>query len=307
MVWRFSDGKPGHDNQSHGLIEALGRRLALDVHVVPVPEHAASWRDLIGGSYAAVSRLPDPWLLVGAGRRTHRPLLSARRARRGKAVVIMSPSLPRALFDLCLIPDHDRPKPGPNILVTRGSLNRVQRGAGQELRQGMILIGGPSRHHAWRHEAVAAQIARILHGSPLRDWVLATSRRTPAGFASRVRQQVLPADTQVTLMPWREDASGHRLAEQLGRSLCAWVSEDSVSMIYEALTAGVATGVLEVPARGAGRVVEGIRRLAVAGQVTRFSDWHSGIPLRRPEQVFDEANRCARWICAQWGASSNQP
>jgi len=307
VVWRFSDGKPGHDNQSHGLIEALGRRLALDVHVVPVPEHAASWRDLIGGSYAAVSRLPDPWLLVGAGRRTHRPLLSARRVRRGKAVVIMSPGLPRALFDLCLIPDHDRPKPGPNILVTRGSLNRVQRETGQERRQGMILIGGPSRHHAWRHEAVAAQIARILHGSPLRDWVLATSRRTPAGFASRVRQQVLPADTQVTLMPWREDASGHRLAEQLGRSLCAWVSEDSVSMIYEALTAGVATGVLEVPARGAGRVVEGIRRLAVAGQVTRFSDWQAGRPLRRPEQVFDEANRCARWICAQWGASSNQP
>jgi mitochondrial fission protein ELM1 len=305
VVWRFSDGRPGHDNQSLGLVEALGRCLPVEIHTVPVPEYAATWRDLIGGRYAAGARLPDPWLLVGAGRRTHLPLLAARRARRGKAVVIMRPALPRALFDLCIIPDHDHPAPAPNVLVSRGSLNRVQLVAGQERAQGMILVGGPSKHHRWRQEAVAAQIARVIRSSPPREWVLATSRRTPAGFAGRVQRQIVHASTTLTVLPWQGDDSGLRVAEQLGLSRCAWVTADSVSMVYEALTAGVATGLLEVPARGRGRVVEGIRRLAAAGQVTGFDDWVAGKPLHPPGQDYDEASRAARWICAHWGLPSS--
>jgi hypothetical protein len=77
-------------------------------------------------------------------------------------------------------------------------------------------------------------------------------------------------------------------------------------MIYEALTAGVATGVLDVPARGNGRVVTGLRRLEAAGQVTGFRDWAAGKPLSQPGQIFDEANRCARWICERWGMPSRQ-
>jgi mitochondrial fission protein ELM1 len=255
VVWRFSDGRPGHDNQSLGLVEALGRCLPVEFHTVPVPEHSTTWRDLISGRYAAGARLPDPWLLVGAGRRTHLPLLAARRARRGRAVVIMRPALPRTLYDLCIIPDHDRPAPAPNVLVSRGSLNRAQRVTGQERPQGMILVGGPSKHHRWRDEAVVAQIARVIRSSPPCEWVLATSRRTPAGFVERVQRQTIHANVKMSFMPWQGEDGGLRVAAQLGRSRCAWVTQDSVSMVYEALTAGVATGVLDVPARGRGRVV----------------------------------------------------
>jgi mitochondrial fission protein ELM1 len=307
VVWRFSDGRPGHDSQSLGLIEALGRCLSVEVHTLTVPEQSATWRDLISGRYAAGARLPDPWLLVGAGRRTHLPLLAARRARRGRTVVIMRPALPRALFNLCIIPDHDAPTPAPNVLITRGCLNRAQQVAGQQRRQGMILVGGPSKHHCWQDEAVAAQIARVIRCSPPREWVLATSLRTPAGFVERVRRQVERLNTTLTLMPWQGEESGLRVESQLGRSLCAWVTEDSVSMVYEALTAGVATGLLNVPARGSGRVVEGIRRLVAAGQVTGFSEWAAGKPLQPPGEIFDEANRSARWICAQWEPSSSRP
>ncbi len=306
VIWRFSDGRPGHDNQSLGLVEALGRCLSVEVHTVSVPEHAATWRDLISSRYAAGARLPDPWLLVGAGRRTHLPLLAARRARRGRSVVIMRPALPRDLFDLCIIPDHDRPAAAPNVLVSRGSLNRVQRVAGEKRAQGMILVGGPSKHHRWQQEAVVAQIVRVIRCSPPREWVLATSRRTPAEFIRRVRPRVVLANMTLSVMPWDGDDSGLRVAEQLGRSECAWVTQDSVSMVYEALTAGVATGVLELPARGRGRVVEGIRRLQAAGQVTGFGDWVAGKPLQPPGQTFDEANRSARWIREQWGAPSNR-
>ncbi|MGB7933401.1 MAG: ELM1/GtrOC1 family putative glycosyltransferase [Gammaproteobacteria bacterium] len=306
VVWRFSDGRPGHDNQSLGLVEALGRCLSVEPHTVSVPENAATWRDLISGCYAAGARLPDPWLLVGAGRRTHLPLLAAGRARHGRTVVIMRPAFHLSLYDLCIIPDHDAPAPAPNVLISRGSLNRAQRVTGQERVQGMILVGGPSRHYRWRDDAVAAQIARVIRYSPAREWVLATSRRTPAGFAEQVRCQVDHAETTLTLLTWQGEDSGPRVAAQLGRSRCAWVTEDSVSMVYEALSAGVATGLLDVPGRGRGRVVEGIRRLAATGQVTGFGDWAAGKPLQPPGEIFDEANRSARWICEQWGASSSR-
>jgi hypothetical protein len=77
-------------------------------------------------------------------------------------------------------------------------------------------------------------------------------------------------------------------------------------MVYEALTAGVATGLLEVPARRRSRLVEGIRGLAAAGLVTGFGDWAAGKPLQPPGEIFDEANRSARWICEQWGSSSSR-
>ena len=36
VVWRFSDGKPGHDNQSLGLVDALQRRIPIDIYDIPV-------------------------------------------------------------------------------------------------------------------------------------------------------------------------------------------------------------------------------------------------------------------------------
>jgi mitochondrial fission protein ELM1 len=305
VIWRFSDGRAGHDSQSLALVEALARRLPLDVHTVSVPVWAESVGDLIGRRCSAGKRLPDPWLLVGAGRRTHLPLLAARRARHGRAVVIMRPGVPCFLYDLCIIPDHDRPAAAPNVIVSRGSLNRARRLPGRPRTQGMILVGGPSRHHRWKNDAVAAQIARVVQSSPPDEWVLATSRRTPEGFLERLGRALGQPRVPLTILRWQGEDGGPSAVEQLERSHCVWVTEDSVSMVYEALTAGVATGLLEVPARGRARVIDAMRQLARTGQVTRFGDWRAGQPLQAPADRFDEANRCAEWICARWGPESS--
>jgi len=301
VIWRFSDGIPGHDNQSLGLVEALGRRLAIETCELPAGNRRhTAWRELVNGRYAAGTGLPDPWLLVGAGHATHLPLLLARRARRGRAVVLMSPGLPRSLFDLCIIPDHDRPKPGANILVTRGSVNRMQRLPGEDAQCGMFLLGGPSRHYHWDDQAVVDQLARIIRDSPVHHWVAATSRRTPAEFGRVLEQRLDSHGRQITVTPW-QDRSVEWLAGRLGQSGCAWVTEDSVSMVYEALTAGVPTGLLALPVRRSGRVVRGVRQLEASRQVTAFRDWCCGSPLLRPQERFDEANRSAQWICDRWG------
>ena len=298
VVWRFSDGKPGHDNQSLGLVDALQRRASIQSYDIPVqPGAGMHW---LLGRFPAADLLPDPWLIIGAGHTTHLPMLAARRARGGKAAVLMTPDLPKTLFDLCVIPEHDRPAPGNNILVTRGSLNRMQALPVQAKDRGLMMVGGPSRHYGWDHNSVIEQIVRVIRFSPVRHWVLTTSRRTPPGFAERVRQTVFNRNLKLTIVSWR-DAADPWLTGQLRRSCCAWVTEDSVSMIYEALTAGLPVGVLAVPAQRCDRVVSGVRKLAASRNVMMFRDWSKGHPLPRPQQVFDEANRVAERICRQWG------
>lgn len=298
VVWRFSDGKAGHDSQSLGLVDALKRQARIECYDIPVfPGAGLDW---VLGRFPAGSLLPDPWLAIGAGHSTHLPLLSARRARGGKAAVLMSPDLPKSLFDLCVIPEHDRPAVAENILVTCGSLNRMQPVYASGSNRGLLMVGGPSRHYHWDHHQVTEQIARVIRDSPVRDWVLTTSRRTPPGFAEHIRQMIFNRNLRLTVLSWR-DTTDQWLALQLSRSCCTWVTEDSVSMIYEALTAGVPIGLLSLSPRRHGRIVNGVRALVASGNVMRFSDWSAGHPLPRPKRVFDEANRIASHICHQWG------
>ncbi|HAJ93196.1 MAG TPA: nucleoside-diphosphate sugar epimerase [Gammaproteobacteria bacterium] len=304
VVWRFSDGKAGHDSQSLGLVDALKRRGPVDAYDIPVRSGAGM--DWLLGRFPAGSLLPDPWLMIGAGHSTHLPLLSARRVRGGKAVVLMRPDLPKSLFDLCIIPEHDRPEPAANILVTCGSLNRMQPVYMTGSNRGLLMIGGPSRHYHWDHRQVVEQIARVIRYSPVRDWILTTSRRTPPGFAEYIRQMIFNRNLKLTVLSCR-DTTDQWLALQLSRSCCTWVTEDSVSMIYEALTAGVPVGLLSVPPRRRDRIVNGVQALVASRNVMRFSDWSAGRPLPRPRQVFDEANRIAGEICGQWGSKSNNP
>ena len=298
VVWRFSDGKPGHDNQSLGLVDALQRRTR--IHCYDIPVQPGAGRHLLLGRFPDGGLLPSPWLIIGAGHATHLPMLAARRARGGKTAVLMRPDLPRALFDLCVIPEHDRPRPAANIIVTRGSLNRMQAERSQAQDRGLLMVGGPSRHYRWDHRRVVEQIAGVMRFSPVRHWVLTTSRRTPPGFAEQVRKTIFNRNLKLSFVSWRE-TSDQWLGAQLRRSCCTWVTEDSVSMIYEALTAGLPVGLLAVPPRRNDRVVSGVRQLAAARNVMTYSDWSAGRPLPRPQQVFDEANRVAGQICGRWG------
>ncbi len=71
-------------------------------------------------------------------------------------------------------------------------------------------------------------------------------------------------------------------------------------MVYEALTAGVKVGLLEVPQVKFGRVAAGVDLLMTEQWVTSFAQWQSGQALSRPPERFNEAERCADWICEKW-------
>jgi hypothetical protein len=89
------------------------------------------------------------------------------------------------------------------------------------------------------------------------------------------------------------------LTAELARAEVVWVSSDSVSMIYEALTAGAAVGVIDVPARRRDRITAIAGELATRGTVTLYEDWGNGTALTARAPLA-EARRCADLILAAW-------
>lgn len=298
VAWRFSDARPGHDNQSIGLLEALAAAVPLAVHAVPVGGRPA-WlaaAGILARRGAPAGGPPD--LLVGAGHATHLPMLAARRRHGGRAVVLMSPSLPLRWFDLCIAPAHDGLEPGARVLVTRGAPSRVRPSAHHDPGRGLVLVGGPSRHHGFDADALLEQIAALTADAGGRRWQVADSRRTPPGFLARVAACGHPNVRTAA----HRDVGPDWLRDALAAAGIAWVTEDSVSMVYESLTSGAVTGVLPMPRRErrTSRVQAGLDALVAEGWVNRFDAWRAGAALAPPPRALDEAGRCARWIADRW-------
>ncbi len=300
-LWRLTDGKPGHEKQSLGLARALTRLTGASRHDIavrggtPLGAVAASLHWLLG-RFPAGAGLPAPDLILAAGHATHVPALAARRARGGRIVVLMRPSLPLALFDLCLIPSHDRPAARPNVIPTRGVLNAVESVGVHDRVQGLILIGGPSRHYRWDDAAIVAQVREIVAAHPDVGWTLTTSRRTPEEFIP-----ALGSPRGLDIRPHTQTPAGW-LEEALARSAQVWVSPDSGSMVYEALTAGCRVGLLELAPLAGSRMARDIAGLAEDGMVTPLARWRRDRALALATNGFNEAERCARLILERWYA-----
>lgn len=286
----LSDGKPGHENQSFGLAEAIGRLRPVRVSKIALGGVRGPFARL-KKAFAETKHLPAPRLLIGAGHAVHPSLLALSRRHDVPCVLLMKPTLPVALFDLCLIPEHDlgdRELPD-HVIATLGALNRVPPPSLQLRHGGLILLGGPSSSHGWDGDAIRAAIDSIVTAGKDRPWRITDSRRTPAGMLASL------ADSCPALAVYPHGETGRDwLPQRLGEAAEVWVTEDSVSMIYEALSSGARVGLLPVPSlKKAGRVARGIAKLADEGYVTRFAGWSPQAGLAEPPQVLREADRCA--------------
>ena len=293
----LSDGRPGHENQSVGLALALARRTGATHEIVRLDPKSPILTRLRAATAGAPAQL-----VIAAGHRTHLPLWWAARRAGARSVVIMRPSLPSALFDLALIPRHDLAagtEDTPRRILTRGALNRVPETLPAKSASGLVLLGGPSKHHGWDAAALAPLVARVIAARPDLAWTVADSRRTPEDFLAGL---ALPANAR--RVPWRETTPGW-LADELARAAVVWATEDSVSMVHEAVTARAATGVLPVPILGAkpGRPARAVAGLVADGYATAYETWlAAGAGALAGGPALHEAGRCADRIVARWFA-----
>jgi mitochondrial fission protein ELM1 len=303
VVWQFTDGKTGHESQARGLIAALKRRVEVHSYRMPVSDCRCGITSLLRRRHPCQSDFPPPDLILACGRTTHFAALAARRACGGRLVSLMKPPLPMRLYDQCLIPEHDGVRAGGNVLLTRGALNPVVSTpvSSDRCGRGLFLIGGPSAHHRWPESGLVEQIVRVARRDCDRCWTLTTSRRTPAGFVDQLRDQVTSESlaARLAVVPVEETAPGW-VAEQLSRSDVAVVTEDSVSMIYESLTAGVSVSLMPMPRRRRSRVAAGVERLLNERLLSSIDDFLTTGGFSSAEQAFAEADRCADVLLSQW-------
>lgn len=286
VIWRFVDGKPGHEKQSAGLIQGIESIRPIEVHEIDVRFKAFFWRQVFRRLRRETPDLPGPDLLVGAGHRTHLPLLIARIAFEGQTVVLMRPSLPHGCFDLVFVPAHDRVRRKANVIETRGVICPAVVGD-KERDTGLILLGGTSPHFRWSNHDVCHRVAAIAAASPHVHWQVCDSRRTPLDLPDH-----LPDAPNLTFRHWQAVPAGF-LAESLPKIEYAWVTADSASMLYESLSAGARVGVIDLePKSRRNKHLRAIRKLVAEGQVSSTASTYR-LPTSNPPGFVPENQRCA--------------
>jgi mitochondrial fission protein ELM1 len=155
----------------------------------------------------------------------------------------MRPSLPKSWFDYCVVPRHDGLPEQGNVLVTEGAMNALSLVPTVKEDQILILIGGPSSACEWYNEDIYKQLSQKIQPIGLNiKTILSTSRRTPENFIQNLPKEILD---KVELIDFKiVDASW--LPAQLLKSKEAWVTSESISMIYEALSAGCSVKTIDV-------------------------------------------------------------
>jgi mitochondrial fission protein ELM1 len=202
----------------------------------------------------------------------------------------MKPSLPVGWFDFAIIPNHDLPQKNEHVLATQGVLNPIVNEQRHQAGRCLILIGGPSKRHGWDQTQLIQHIQAITEIG-YQQFILTTSRRTPTDFLQALAMQNLAE--QIKIFPVEQTPQGW-LFEQLHQAETVWVTEDSVSMLFEALTAGCKVGILSMPRLKQDRITSAIDQLLSQHQV--------GTINRLPDlvQPLTEADRAAKWIMSQY-------
>lgn len=254
----------------------MARRVNAEIHLVRV-DAEKNILSRVNEALEQSRELPKPDYVISAGSGTHVVLWWLARKYDARSIVLMKPFWPMALFDWCIAPEHDF-KSTPdiaNLIVSKGALNRVVPAAGDRSEK-IFLIGGPSKIHGFDENQLIGRIREIARDG---TWQVADSRRTPCDFIKRLEIEI----PNLTIFPHQETKPGW-LAGKLSTAAEVWVTEDSVSMVYEALTGGAKVGVLEMPRlKPDARVIRGLEKLKVEGYLMGGTNM----------QVLAEADRCA--------------
>lgn len=303
------DGRPGHEKQTQGVIAALTRLTAVAATEVKLPgpsiaTHLKNWLVYLATLGLRASRPLDRGridLIIGTGTATHIPMLRIKGRSRARVVTCMTPDpLLRGQIDLCLVPHHDQPPRRPNVFVTIGPPGLRPRTRQGDARRGLILVGGrDEKSHVWRTEVLMTQIETLVAREPDWTWTITSSPRTPGECENRLA--VLAGEhPRVVFFRARETARGW-VETAYAQSALAWVTADSISMVYEALNAGCRVGILPVKwKKPNNKFQKSIDYLERRQMVATYAHWLHNTGEALQPAVLDEASRCAEEILRRW-------
>ncbi len=309
--WVVTDGSAGMENQCIGLGEAMGLTPVIKRIKTKKPWRwlpPQLWLSPLDKLKTEGDPLTPPWpdILITCGRQAIPMSIAIRKASKGETftVHIQTPNAHISNFDLIVVPEHDTLR-GPNVLVSRGSLTRINY---QKLTEAVsefknklgnlpspiftVLVGGPNKCYDVNADTMRSLCTRLeaIHAQHGGHFLVTTSRRT-----GRENEAILK-ETLSRLPHTLWDGNGpNPYFAYLGKADAIIVTADSVNMVCEAVTAGKPVFVFELP--GGNRKFNFFHNeMRKAGYTKPFD---GQVAFWTPPPL-DETNRIARAVESLW-------
>ncbi|MES2477107.1 MAG: ELM1/GtrOC1 family putative glycosyltransferase [Verrucomicrobiota bacterium] len=264
VVWIISEGSPGHVSQSEGLVAALAQMTSLELHVVQTrPKFGGFMRKGVMLWMGRCGRpLPSGFLKrwLGCEVPSSTPNLivtsggKAVFAARSLAVKFGAPLVflgernpyPSRWFHTVFTPSpfeadvYDVPVEMVPTGITPAKVEAAAN-AWKERPQGRLwtmLIGGASASHDYSNEdwrLLGGKMNELAEKHGIR-WLVSTSRRTGAGIEAVLRRSIAPQ--HIARAVWWAENPEKLMAPFLGSATWTFVTQDSVTMVTEAIASG---------------------------------------------------------------------
>lgn len=284
------DERPGHLTKVRGVLKALSSHISLSVQEIPVrwkPRVLRSIVPYLPGVTPAVC-LTKPVngrvdLVISAGGATE--WVNARLARAHGAANIFLGSLRTCSPDAFTVLPRIETGDAPQILVmdlvpSEIDASAVAAAAETELsnlggRYWTVLIGGDGSGCVWTPSDYAVQADLIIaEAAAAGVRLIVTSSRRTGEAGERVWRDKLAAGDRLELGVWysrREVETSPRLAAMLGRAERIIITEDSASMVNEAVATGRPVATIAPTATKPNTLLEGmLQRLEARRLVVRL-------------------------------------
>ena len=232
----------------------------------------ASLLDRAGQELAARNCGENSALFLSAGSGAAPFTLALARATGQKCCTLMTPSvLGTAPFDFAVVPEHDHPEKSENVLSTLGAPNAIfpdelerkgwelaqkypPRETGVRENRWGVLVGGDDANYRVSAEWVRRALGPVLEAGAKADadFYITTSRRTcPEAEEELLRLTEGISSVRMLLLASRDPFNP--VPGMLGLCSRIFVTEDSVSMVSEAVTAGREVFLLRTERQNRGR------------------------------------------------------
>ena len=191
-------------------------------------------------------------------------------------------------------------------MATIGPPNISRNRSSHDENRALILLGGiDEKSHHWSNDDIYRQIGQLIGATPDKFWTISSSPRTPTACVEQLERKYLHQE-KVDFFRFEDTARGW-VEDQYDRNAEVWVTADSLSMIYEGLTAGCRVGLLPVAWKNENSKFSRSERLLLEKQLVSTIDRPAPEHGAQHATVFNEAARCAEAIqqnLARPGSSS---
>lgn len=263
--WVITEGIAGTENQCIGVAEAMGisptiKRVKLNTPWKQLTPYLRIFNGLAISKDGDEITAPWPDIAICSGRKSIPAALHIKKASKGKTCVvqIQDPRCNPKLFDLVFIPIHD-PTRGENVHLITGGLNRITRDKlkneskkfapffkDDKKQKIAVLIGGKSKAHDFTDASIKKLCEQLKSLSQNYNLMITASRRTGEKRINYLKTE-LSNNEAIYFYDGEGENPYFAFMERADYILC---TQDSVSMISEALTVSKPTYIIEMEGGG---------------------------------------------------------